>query len=313
MSASAKNWGIERFQLTQSSTGKFEKAFTLPVGVTLWRIHNLGEQDVQWGPDVGEKPLTTIGRNAILILHGKSADVPPFIPVTLKPPKEIEVWARQTATENPTLELVWTTSDDPRVMAGMAMGLTIGDQALGAVEIKDGTSDLRAKVTSGPDGVLRVETSISGQPVDVSGMIITTSGSVVAVLRGQSVLSGNLFTSDLNLTAGQVLTSQSTAVTIASQDAVAVETVAIGASANASGEVITYWGPSLDGTNFAGVNNMSNAIAVTTYLNAGNTVYKAQVIDVRGYNALRCVGIENKSGIAVSGVNVRLAFSTRQS
>lgn len=307
-----KNWNTLRFQLTGASNGHFEKVCTLPPEVTLWRIHNLDELDVLWGPDVGENPQTDTGNNAALTLHGKSADVPPFIPCTLKPRRSIDVWARQTGSNNPTLEITWTTSEDPRVMATMAMGLVMGDVQIGQVEVKDASGAITQTVTSGSDGLHRAEVSISGQPVTVSG-IANVSGSVVVVLRAQSVLSGNLFTTDLNLTAGQVLTSQSTAVTIASQDAIAIQAVAVGASANASGEVITYWGLSLDGTNFAGVNNMSNAVAMTLYLNGGNTVYKVQPVDVRGVSTIRCVGVENKAGVAVSGVNVRLGFSSRLS
>ena len=101
---------IRRYPVTASSTGRFLRLVALPKAVTIWRIHNLGPDAIEWSDQ--ESPKSE-GEDGYLTLSSGQSDVPMFTPE--------EVWARRTNNENtPTLIIVYTTSKDPAVIARVA-------------------------------------------------------------------------------------------------------------------------------------------------------------------------------------------------
>lgn len=187
------NWPVNRFQ-----------AFCdLPAETTIFRIHNLDDNPIDWAEKDSVAPTTgpTPDPAEWTTLEGHCSEIPPIVPEKL--------YVRRTSTAtSPVVVVIWTTSKDPATMArvaSMAIGTTISDIEIGAVELKDGSIDARVTVTSGGDSINRLQVIVGSGQISISGQVIVNVSGQEATMRTEkgsgamvalSSLAWNLLTSN---------------------------------------------------------------------------------------------------------------------
>ena len=180
---SDKDYVISRKQVRRSSTdNRFERLLALPKGVTVWRIHNLGPDAIEWA-DM-EKP-TSEGDGSYTTLVAGQSEVPLFTPEA--------VYARRTNDENEsTLLIIYTTSTDAKVIARVAAANLSGGSGGGG----GGSGDAALEPLSGRPRHVQVNIGtsqvalISGLASGMAAVTLYNRSSNTIFLGGSGVTSG---------------------------------------------------------------------------------------------------------------------------
>ena len=148
---------VIRFQIT-ADINKFQLAAQLPADTAIWRVKNTDASTLVYVSIDDPNPSIIVGRTPIIELEPKQVDVPAIVPIIIGKPITIYLARASTAT-SPTVEIVYTYSKDPRVLASLALGIPP-------------TSSI------GPVSLSGLNVQISGQSVSIAGGI-NVSGSTV--------------------------------------------------------------------------------------------------------------------------------------
>ena len=145
---------------------------TLPKETVIWRVRNLDATTTVRVSVDKENPVVADGDGSVFELEPKMADAPPIVPALLC--RAVNLYAARTGTAtSPTVEVIYTTSRDPRTM----MAVVVGSANLGTPSSS---------------------TSVSGNIVQISGQAVQISGQTVSISGGISVSGSTVYTANPN-------------------------------------------------------------------------------------------------------------------